>query len=75
MRQCYVVRKKFDEDPVKLDPEEHKDLLNTVPILRDSLAFVKDNPSVEFVGIRIGTVNYSIVVTERTELQPSSMEL
>ena len=74
MRQIRIITKTPDTDPKQLQPIVHGALYN-IPEIRDAREYIRDNPAVEMVCIRLESRYYSIVVSHEEELQEGHFEI
>lgn len=63
----------LDDEAIQLRPTIHADLYN-IPEVRSAVDYVKENPEVEMVGIRIDTRFYSVVVVYNEEVLEDHFE-
>ena len=58
----------------RTEPGTHAGLYN-IPEVRTAVNFIKDNPNVEVIGVRIDTRIFSVIVVYADELLPSHFEI
>lgn len=75
MRQYRISTKApQDTEETVLEPGVHGALYN-IPEIRDSVAFLENQPNIGFIGITISTRLYGITVIDADELKPNHFQL
>jgi len=74
MRQYRIITKTPTVKQVILRPGMDSSQYN-IPEVRDAVDYLKSQPHVEMIGIRIGAKYFSLVVVHNDELQPDHFRL